>query len=437
MMRELVLFYIWWLLVNGIMYYGVYDFLLFAAESYGKKYRALWLVVGGCLTLISLSSGVFGMFFFYILALILFAKLTLKLSWKQLVVPVAIILTLHTLTEGFEVLILAFLSTNFRAPFYGAAVQAFVSLFFALLFFLVLIVIRKKHSRVLRCPIASYLYILLLPCSFLVLLLRWGLRLDSPVFAEYFLSFKTGTNLLLLFTMLIAVAFFFIIIEVFSKILLLTHQQHTSLFLSQQIEGQKIYIEEAKKRNEAYAAFQHDLDNHLLILSGLLEKNRYAEARDYGQKLHKACVPLNVSVSTGNAALDILLREKLSYANQRGIDTACRVHIQDNCYVEDLDLCIIFSNILDNAICACIKEEYEHPFLSISTKTRYRLLLIECLNTVSVLPCHQPVRAGIGLNNIKNIAEKYQGAVEWEHTGEIFRISVLLCSASNPTTKGR
>ena len=37
------------------------------------------------------------------------------------------------------------------------------------------------------------------------------------------------------------------------------------------------HLGEAKRRNERYLAFQHDIDNHLLILSGLVYEKRYAE----------------------------------------------------------------------------------------------------------------------------------------------------------------
>ena len=57
---------------------------------------------------------------------------------------------------------------------------------------------------------------------------------------------------------------------------------------------------------------------------------------------------------------------------------------------------------------------------------RSQLLFIESANTASNVS--QPVKEGIGLNNIKNMAEKYQGTMEWEICDGVFRISVLLCS---------
>ena len=113
------------------------------------------------------------------------------------------------------------------------------------------------------------------PCGFLILAIRCGLKLDSPIFADYLSSFEVEISLMALLLVLAAAALFFLSIEVFSKTLFLVRQEKDAALLSQQLEGQRRYIEEAKKRNQVYAAFQHDVDNHLLILSGLLEKERF------------------------------------------------------------------------------------------------------------------------------------------------------------------
>lgn len=358
--------------------------------------------------------------------MIFFAKLLLKMTWRQLTAPAAILFTLHTLTQGLSALILAFLSANLQLDSSGKAIQALVSFLFSLLFFLILVLLRKRYCKILSDPASSYLYILLLPCGFLILAIRCGLKLDSPIFADYLSSFEVEISLMALLLVLAAAALFFLSIEVFSKTLFLVRQEQDAALLSQQLEGQRRYIEEAKKRNQVYAAFQHDVDNHLLILSGLLEKERFSEARAYGEKLRKIYPSPDLSISTGNAALDVLLQEKLSYAGQNGIEAACRVVIPPAFHADDLDLCVIFSNILDNAICACMKEQQQSPFLSISAKVRSQLLFIESANTASNVS--QPVKEGIGLNNIKNMAEKYQGTMEWEICDGVFRISVLLCS---------
>ncbi len=67
----------------------------------------------------------------------------------------------------------------------------------------------------------------------------------------------------------------------------------------------------------------------------------------------------------------------------------------------------------------------EKPFLTICTRSRSRFLVIEEVNSAAP---GQSVTMGTGLNNIRDIAEKYEGTMELEKGGGTFRISVLLCS---------
>ena len=121
--------------------------------------------------------------------------------------------------------------------------------------------------------------------------------------------------------------------------------------------------------------------------------------------------------------LDVLLEEKLAYARHNQIEAACSVKLPDTWFVEDMDLCVIFANLMDNAVLACQKSGVRNPFLSISAKCRSRFLVVEALNSS---PAQESITMGTGLRNVKSIAEKYQGTVEIQ-AGEVFRISVLLC----------
>lgn len=219
---------------------------------------------------------------------------------------------------------------------------------------------------------------------------------------------------------------FFMMIHIFSKIVYLSERETDTALLKAQLDGQKIYMEEVQKRNNEFAHFQHDIDNHLLVLSGLTHDNKFLKAEQYINQLHIRCELLSFPVSTGNTVLDILLKEKLSYATSNGVEVACNVRIPGDFNFDDMDLCSIFANILDNAICACINNSSEENKISICAKAHARFLVIEEINTMAM---YQPVIEGTGIANIKNLAKKYNGTVEISNSCGAFRISVLLCLA--------
>ena len=149
------------------------------------------------------------------------------------------------------------------------------------------------------------------------------------------------------------------------------------------MKEQSVYLEEAKMRNEKYRRFQHDIDNHLLVLSGLIHEKKYEEAEIYFENLHKASDHLLIGIETGNPVIDILLNEKINYARSNGIEVKYDIRFSSDCPVEDLDLCVILANAMDNAITACMEGDIEHPEISIIIRKRHHFLILEIANPIS------------------------------------------------------
>lgn len=434
-MRETIWFTVGCLLTNGVMDYLALDFLrricpdTVAATELPWPSTALWLVPGSLLTLLALYLRFPGMLPVHMLLLLIFAKFILKTSFKDAAAPITVLLTLYTFTEGISAMVMSWLSTNIELPFSGIYVQLMLSLALAFLFFLALRLIQKACSSALRRPLPSCLYLLILPCSLMVFMIRCGLRLDSSALEKYLSAFNRSATFMALLGMAAAVIFFFLTLHIFCKVIHLTEQEQAAALLAGQLRGQQTYIEEARKRNEQYTALRHDLNNHFLVLSGLLDGEKYETAKSYAHSLRTNSLPLSVPVATGRAALDVLLNEKLSHARRNGIRISCRVQIPQNIPIDDMDLCVIFSNVLDNAINACRNTESAEKTLSVTTKTRSRFLVIESANSA---PSQKDIKPGTGLNNIRRMAEKYQGTTEITNSGGRFHISILLCPAAEP-----
>ena len=181
----------------------------------------------------------------------------------------------------------------------------------------------------------------------------------------------------------------------------------------------------AEQRIVRYTAFQHDIDNHLLVLSGLLREKSFTQAERSADQLRTSSGRLPAGIFTGNLALDVLLKEKLGTAQDSQITAACTINIPEGFGVEDTDLCALFSNILDNAITASLNVPSERRSLSLSARVKSQFLVVEAVNAASG---SGPIVFGTGLTNIRHIAENYHGTMETELDGGRFRISVLLCS---------
>ena len=186
--------------------------------------------------------------------------------------------------------------------------------------------------------------------------------------------------------------------------------------LTQAARVQKIYIAEAQMRYERTKGFRHDIKNHLSVLGGLLNSERWEEGKAYLQKLEKASV------------VDILLGEKLGMAKAKGIATKLSLILPKPCGIDDLDLCVIFANALDNAIEACQSVNGEKS-IQITGERQGDFYRLTIKNTCLDEPLPP---AGIGLSNIRAIAEKYYGAMLIEKEGDCFSLHVLLDISLHP-----
>lgn len=192
--------------------------------------------------------------------------------------------------------------------------------------------------------------------------------------------------------------------------------------LTQAAGAQKTYIAEAQTRYERTKAFRHDIKNHLSVLSGLLNGGKLEESKAYLQKLETVTATLSLPCHTGDPVVDILLSEKLALAKASGISAEVSLVLPRPCGIDELDLCVIFANALDNAIAACRKAE-DARSIRIRGERQGSFYMLEFDNTCLDGPV-PPM--GTGLSNIKSVTEKYHGAMLAEKKDGRFSLSVLL-----------
>ena len=202
--------------------------------------------------------------------------------------------------------------------------------------------------------------------------------------------------------------------------------------LKQETQAQKMYVAEAKMRDEQTKSFRHDIQNHLSVLDGLLKSQKIYQAQEYLQKLEATANALSFPWHTGNPVVDILLGEKENLARSRGIQIEVSLILPQPCGVEDLDFCIIFSNAMDNAIRAGTADKQEDSlcremFIRITGERQGDFYLLTFENTCLSQPRRE---IGIGLSNVRAVAERYNGTMEIEIKSEaggfLFRLYVLL-----------
>ena len=190
--------------------------------------------------------------------------------------------------------------------------------------------------------------------------------------------------------------------------------------------------EHQSKTRELY----HDMNNHIICIQNIYGKNDIADKyiEDMNNKI-KECNPV---FNTNNIIVDVILNEKKSICDFNNIDFLVDVDFAECKFIEMMDICSIFSNMIDNAIEACNK--INNPNIERRIKIRGTLVnkffVIRCENTKinPVILKNDKVITdksdsflhGIGINSIKNSVEKYNGNVEIYSNENKFIMSIYI-----------
>ena len=179
---------------------------------------------------------------------------------------------------------------------------------------------------------------------------------------------------------------------------------------------------------------RHDMKNHIIALSALSRNKEWEKLDDYLNNMEGTALDTAGDL-TGNKAVDAILYQKQRQAEWENIKWECDVRMPKECCINEFDLCVLFGNILDNALEACGRMRGDEcRFINIQAKTVKKCFLIEVKNSMDKAEkftegCTNKgdsQKHGIGLMNVSDVVDSYNGAVHKEFGKGIFVISILM-----------
>lgn len=223
------------------------------------------------------------------------------------------------------------------------------------------------------------------------------------------------------------------------RVLLSERQKH--FVEEQQVKAMKKRLEEAENFYGSIRKVRHEMKNHMANIKGLAEAGQYGEIEGYVQRMDETMQELEYKYVTGNAVTDVIINDKWRRAEKAGI--RFEADFQYGGEIPVFDLGIILNNLLDNAIEACEKLEPGKGFIRLTLKRRKQFLLLNVENSFdgaspirkgSLLPVTTKqsilpdivTEHGIGLENVRDMAERYFGGVNIKVKGDIFHVTVML-----------
>lgn len=184
------------------------------------------------------------------------------------------------------------------------------------------------------------------------------------------------------------------------------------------------YIDAITERTVEYNKLRHDMKNHFDIVERMINTSHIQEAKDYMEQISFDQGEHYVHVN--HLVLNYILSNKTKLAKSHGIDLCSVIIGKPVTFIADVDYSILVGSLLDNAIEATIEAKENEVNLCLSFyEDRF---VIEVKNCVVDKPKSKQLltnkkdksKHGIGLKNIKDIVEKYNGQDVIEVNGNVF-----------------
>ncbi|WP_133014508.1 sensor histidine kinase [Clostridium cuniculi] len=207
--------------------------------------------------------------------------------------------------------------------------------------------------------------------------------------------------------------------------------------LNKQLQYKLKYYKSEKKREDEIKRYIHDRSNHMRILIGLIENGENQRAIDYMSELTDTYKNMQKNSVTKNKVIDSILSNLIEECKQKNIKLDLDIKLPEEIQITDIDLCIIFSNLIDNAIEACeklnnssqkiinLKSNISGNYMYVSIENSYDGEISK--NGVEFITWKKNKKFhGVGLENIGITVNKYKGMLKYDYNESIFKVSVLL-----------
>ena len=207
--------------------------------------------------------------------------------------------------------------------------------------------------------------------------------------------------------------------------------QQENQFLSmqqQRYENLRTAIEEARQA-------RHDMRHQLNQISALAEAGDLENLKSYLAKTVSRIPNLDMCFCENRTA-DSVVGYYCALAKREDIPFRTKLDLPESLPIDEVDMCLILSNLLENALEASLRTAPARRQIEITAYVHAkRLLLIEVVNAFDgkvnekngVFLSSKRKESGIGIQAVNHIAEKNGGTSTFTHQNGAFSAKVMLC----------
>ncbi len=261
-----------------------------------------------------------------------------------------------------------------------------------------------------------------------------------PILLSYlllsYISDSTTNVTLLVLGLLIAFSVFVMVIRILISQASLTEMEESERKMELRMQAQRQEYEDIRKKMEAGRIYRHDMRHHILVLKELALGSETADLLHYLENMSGKLSEVEREVYCANPTVNAVISSYIAQAKKAGCAVTAKIFLPEQIPFDEMDICMVLANAIENAKNACDLVEEEKRYLHIKVEfLEDKKLFVSIKN-----PCSQPVNLddngvpiylgsdehGVGMKSMNEITEKYHGFLRCKCEEEEFTFQAVM-----------
>jgi len=202
------------------------------------------------------------------------------------------------------------------------------------------------------------------------------------------------------------------------------------------LDMQKEYYLAIKSRIEESKKTSHDFRQNILLIRSYAEKGSNNKLIEFIDRYVESFKGMPDILLCKNDAINSILSYYIKIGEKDQIRIDIHINLPEKLPYSDSDLCVIFGNLLENAVEACRRINSDRYIILRAKKINNSIVIAvdnsfdgnACSYGKTFLSLKRNGQEGIGLSSIRSVANKYEGDASFEADckNKIFKASVVL-----------
>ena len=234
--------------------------------------------------------------------------------------------------------------------------------------------------------------------------------------------------------LVLAVAAYALILRYFRQAREQLTVQAESDILRMQVSSAIVHLGDLKESQEKAIIYRHDMRHHLNLINALLADDNKEAAQKYIADVSQSIEDSVVKSYCSNYAINLILNSFLTKAKEEEILIETQIDLPQKNTASDMDLGVIFSNALENAIHACRRIPYtSERIIKIHCRIQNEKCVIQIINScgeavsfIDGMPISSENGHGFGTRSIAAVVQKYGGVCSFASESGFFKVNLII-----------